>query len=156
MQLRMVKIMIKVLFVCHGNVCRSTMAQYILADLVAQAGRADEFEIDSAATTSEEIGNGVYPASRRKLIEKGIECGDHKARKITAKDYDKWDYIIVMDEENIRDVMRIVKGDPDGKVSKLLSWAGKDRDISDPWYTGDFETAYQDILTGCTAFLYAI
>lgn len=152
----MVKTMIKVLFVCHGNICRSVMAQYVFADLAAQAGRSDEFVIDSAATTNEEIGNSVYPAARRKLIEKGVECGDHRARKIRAEEYGKWDHIIVMDEENIRDMLRITKGDPEGKISKLLSWAGKDRDISDPWYTGDFESTYQDIITGCTALLYAI
>ena len=144
---------IKILFLCHGNICRSTMAEFIFKDLVEKAGLSDVFVIDSAATSSEEIGSDVYPPARRKLEEKGVFCGHHRARRLTPEDYDKWDYIILMDEENLRGLKRIIPGDSKGKVSMLMSWAGEDSDVADPWYTGDFETTYRDVLKGCTALL---
>ena len=145
--------MIKVLFICHGNICRSTMAQYVMQYLVDKRGLSDCFYIDSAATSREEIGNGVHHGTRAKLREVGIPCGDHRARQMTRGDYEEYDYLIGMDSANIRNMLRIFGGDPEGKVAKLLSYAGSERDISDPWYTGDFGTTYADVLEGCTAFL---
>ena len=145
--------MIKVLFICHGNICRSTMAQYVMQYLVDKRGLSDCFYIDSAATSREEIGNGVHHGTRAKLREVGIPCGDHRARQMTRGDYEEYDYLIGMDSANIRNKLRIFGGDPDGKVARLLSYAGSERDISDPWYTGEFGTTYNDVLEGCTAFL---
>ena len=143
----------KVLFVCHGNICRSVMAEFIFKDMVSKADLADEFGIDSAATSREEIGNDIYPPAKRKLTEKGIPFGRHYARRVTAKDYDNYDYIILMDDENTRHIKRIIPDDPEGKISLLLPWAGRRGSVADPWYTGDFETCYRDILEGCTALL---
>ncbi len=145
--------MIKILFVCHGNICRSTMAEFVCKDLVRKIGKEDDFLIDSAATSSEEIGNDVYPPARRKLDEKGVFCGHHRARRITKEDYDSWDYIVLMDRENLRGLSHIIPEDPKGKISLLLDWTGERRDVADPWYTRDFETTYEDVLAGCTALL---
>jgi len=145
--------MVKILFVCHGNICRSTMAEYVMKHLVKTAGLESEFFIDSAATSTEEIGNGVHHGTRRKLREAGIPCGDHRARQMTRIDYDKFDLLIGMDRANLRNMRRICGGDRDGKLRLLLQYTGSGRDIADPWYTGNFDATYEDILAGCTALL---
>ncbi|MCH5251302.1 MAG: low molecular weight phosphotyrosine protein phosphatase [Lachnospiraceae bacterium] len=149
--------MIRILFICHGNICRSPMAEFIMKDLAARAGLTDAFHIASAATSSEEIWNGignpVYPPAKAKLAEHGISCAGKRAVQLTRADYDRYDYLIAMDSANIRNMNRILGGDPEGKISKLLSFAGSDRDISDPWYTGDFDATYRDVLEGCEALL---
>ncbi len=145
--------MIKILFVCHGNICRSPMAEFIMKKLVKDAHCGKDFSIDSCAVSSEEIGNGIYPPARRKLIEKGVPFDGHRARRITWEDYLSADYVIAMDRSNLSLLSRITHGDPDRKVHLLLSFAGRSADISDPWYSGDFETAYQDISEGCAALL---
>ena len=145
--------MTKILFVCHGNICRSPMAEFIMKDLVRKAGVADRFHIGSAATSREELGNPVYPPARRKLAEHGIACAGHAARQLTAQDYENYDLLIGMDRENLRNMRRICGGDPDGKLSLLLDHTGRSRDVADPWYTGDFEATWQDVLAGCQALL---
>ena len=145
--------MTKILFVCHGNICRSPMAEFIMKDLVRKAGLADRFHIGSAATSREELGNPVYPPARRKLAEHGIACAGHAARQLTAQDYENYDLLIGMDRENLRNMRRICGGDPDGKLSFLLDHQGRSRDVADPWYTGDFEATWQDVLAGCQALL---
>lgn len=144
--------MIKVLFVCHGNICRSPMAEFVMKDIVKRAGESDNFYIDSAATSTEEIGNGIHHGTRRILQEKGIPCTGHRAVQMTRADYDKYDYLIGMDEANIRNMLRIAGGDGQKKMYMLLSFAGKQRAIADPWYTGDFDTTYADVKEGCEAF----
>ena len=144
--------MIKVLFVCHGNICRSPMAQYIFQNMVDKAGMTDRFYIDSAATSTEEIGNGLHYGTRNKLNEVGIPYGDHKAYQISKPDYEKYDYIIGMDEANIRNINRMIGPDTESKVYKLLDFASIDRDIADPWYTGNFDVTYDDIVQGLEAF----
>ena len=145
--------MIKILFICHGNICRSPMAEYVMKHLVKQAGIADQFEIASAATSTEEIGNAVYPPARRKLAEHGIGCAGHAARQLTKHDYVYWDLLIGMDRANIRNMQRICGGDPAGKIRLLMSYAGKEQEVADPWYTGDFEATWQDVSEGCRAVL---
>lgn len=146
--------MIKVLFLCHGNICRSTMAEMVLKHLVRERNIADCFYIDSAATSREEIGNGVHYGTRRKLAEVGIPCEDHRARQVTKKDYEKFDYLIVMDSNNVRNLNRIIGSDPDGKVYKLLDFTERTgASIADPWYTGNFDETYRDVLEGCEGFL---
>ena len=145
--------MTKILFVCHGNICRSPMAEFIMKDLVRKAGLADRFHIGSAATSREELGNPVYPPARRKLAEHGIACAGHAARQLTAQDYENYNLLIGMDRENLRNMRRICGGDPDGKLSLLLDHTGRSRDVADPWYTGDFEATWQDVLAGCQALL---
>ena len=145
--------MIKVLFVCHGNICRSPMAEFVMKDLVKKAGRGGEFDIASAATSSEEIGNPVYPQARRKLAEHGLACDGKRARQFTARDYSHYDLIIGMDSANIRSLRRASGGDPEGKVRLLLSYTPHPRDVADPWYTCDFDAAWNDIYTGCQALL---
>ena len=139
--------MIKILFVCHGNICRSPMGEYILKDMVSRAGREGEFEIDSAAVSREEIGNGVYPPARRELEKRGVPCGGHRARQVTMADYRHFDRIYYMDKSNARFLARMLPNDPD-KIRQLL-----DRDVADPWYTGDFAQTYADILEGCQKIL---
>lgn len=143
--------MYKILFVCHGNICRSPMAEFVMKDIVKKAGRSDEFYIASCATSTEEIGNPVHHGTRRKLAEVGISCDGKRAVQLTKSDYNKYDYIIAMDEMNIRNIMRIIKSDPEGKVSLLLSHAGMSGSIADPWYTGNFDDTYRDVLLGCKA-----
>lgn len=150
--------MIKVLFICHGNICRSTMAEYVMKHLVKSCGMEDVFFIDSAATSTEEIGNPVHHGTRRKLREVGIPCGDHRARQMTKRDYDAFDYVIGMDSWNIRNINRIIgNGDPEGKVYKLLDFAGREGEgIADPWYTGNFDATYRDVKDGCEGLLHRI
>ena len=143
----------KILFVCHGNICRSTMAEMVFKHLVKNAGRENEFYIDSAATSYEEIGNGVHWGTRRKLSEMGIKCEDHRARRITKKDYDTFDLRIGMDEENIYNMTSMWNGDPEGKVKTLLSFVDSSRAIADPWYTGNFDETFEDVMEGCNALL---
>ena len=146
--------MIKVLFICHGNICRSTMSEYVMKYLTDQAGVASEFYIDSAATSREEIGNGVHHGTRQKLKEVGIPCGNHRARQLTRRDYEEFDYIIGMDAWNIRNIMRIIGSDPEKKVSMLLDFTDRPgTEIADPWYTGNFDATYDDVLEGCTGLL---
>ena len=146
----------RLLFVCHGNICRSPMAEYVMKDLVRKAGLEGQFEIASAATSAEEIGNPVYPPARRKLAEHGISCAGHAARQLNASDYGRWDYFLGMDGANLRNMRRLFGGDPQGKVHSLLSYAGEERDISDPWYSGDFESTWRDVSAGCAALLAAL
>ena len=145
--------MIKLLFICHGNICRSPMAEFVMKDLVEKAGLAAQFEIASAATSTEEIGNPVYPPARRKLAEHGISCADKTARQLCRRDYDHYDYLIGMDQYNLRNMRRICGEDTEGKMSLLMEHVGVRRDVADPWYTDDFETTWQDVLMGCQALL---
>ena len=184
--------MIRVLFVCHGNICRSPMAEFVLKDLVKKAGLEDQFSIASAATSTEEIGNPVYPPARRKLAQHGISCEGKRARQLQREDYEDWDLLIGMDQANIRNMRRICGGDPDGKVHLLMEYAGGRKEpprehseagragrgearersefspqaeteknglcfdeVADPWYTGDFEATWQDVLSGCQGLLAA-
>lgn len=146
----------RVLFICHGNICRSPMAEFIFKDLVEKAGRAEEFEIASAATSTEEIGNDIYPPAKRILTQNGIKFESRKARQITKKDYDYYDYIIAMDENNLRNLRRLLGEDVDGKISLMMSYAGKHRDVADPWYTGDFATTFDDLLVGCKSLVLSL
>ena len=148
--------MIKILFVCHGNICRSPMAEFVMKDLVRKAGADTEFFIASAATSTEEIGNPVYPPARRKLAEHGIGCAGKTARQLRREDYDRFDLLIGMDGANLRNMRRICGGDPEGKLSLLLDWAGRSGDVADPWYTGDFEATWWDVLAGCQGLLDAL
>ena len=145
--------MIKSLFVCHGNICRSPMAEFVMKELVRRAGREHEFLIESAATSREEIGNDIHYGTRTKLREMGIPFSRRAARQITNADYDEFDYLVAMDDENEYYMNRWWAPDTDHKIVRLLSFAGKSRDIADPWYTGNFDQTYEDILEGCTAFL---
>ena len=175
--------MIKILFVCHGNICRSPMAEFVMKKLVRDisssakqvttntALTAADFEIASAATSTEEIGNPVYPPARRMLASHGIDCSGKTARQMTVADYNHYDYIVLMDQNNLRNLRWILPRDiyerelaqykdardsRVGKVSLLMDWAGKNRDVADPWYTGDFEATWQDVNEGCSAMLKAI
>ena len=163
--------MTSILFICHGNICRSTMCQFVMAELVRRAGREGEFVIDSAATSREELGNPPHHGTVRKLREVGIPVGSHRARQLRREEYATWDYIIYMDEENAWGLRRILGEDaagsicdPAGKCAKLLSFApqeagclrGHVRDVADPWYTGNFDETYRDVLAGCTGLLAAL
>ena len=144
----------KVLFLCHGNICRSPMAEFILKALVRSYGLQDQFHIESAAVSSEEIGNPIYPPARRCLSQHGVQFDPEKrARKVSPQDYGKFDRIICMDSSNIRLLRRIIPDDPQGKVHLMMSYTGMGRDVADPWYTGNFETTFQDILEACEAML---
>ena len=146
--------MVKILFVCHGNICRSPMGEFILKDLAAKAGLADRFQIESAATSTEEIGNPVYPPARRKLAQHGIDCAGKTARQLTAADYGRFDLLLGMDRANIRNMTRICGGDPQGKIRLLMEYAGQPgREVADPWYTGDFDATWDDVLAGCQGLL---
>ena len=145
--------MTKILFVCHGNICRSPMAEFIMKDMVKKAGHEDWFSIASAATSTEEIGNPVYPDARRKLAEHGIGCAGKTARQLTAEDYKRYDLLVGMDQANLRNMRRICGGDPDGKLHLLLEYAGREGDVADPWYTRNFDEAWQDIEAGCRGLL---
>ena len=145
--------MIKILFVCHGNICRSPMAEFVMKDMVKKKGVSDMFEIASAATSTEELGNPVYPPARRKLLEKGLNCSGKTSTQMTADDYRYYDYIIAMDRYNLRNMERFVGNDPEGKVSLLMDYTPTPRDVADPWYTGDFEQTWEDVNTGCEGLL---
>ena len=142
----------KILFVCHGNICRSPMAEFVMKHLAASAGMRG-LTIASAATSTEEIGNPVYPPARRKLSEHGIGCEGKTARQLTRADYDAWDLLVGMDGANLRNMRRICGGDPEGKIRLLMDFAGQPRDVADPWYTGDFEATWRDVNAGCRALL---
>ena len=149
--------MIRILFVCHGNICRSPMAEYVMKDLVKKAGLEGQFLIASAATSTEEIGNPVYPPARRKLAEHNISCQGHAARQLQSRDYSKYDLLIGMDNANIRNMRRICGGDPEGKIHLLMDYADQPgKEVADPWYTGDFETTWQNVLSGCQGLLKAL
>ena len=154
--------MIKILFVCHGNICRSPMAEFVMRDLAMRAGRANEFRIASSATMTEEIGNPVHAGTRRVLAAHGVACVGKTARQVRRDEYKSWDLFAAMDDENVRDLRRIFRNDPDGKVRKLLEFSGAQdgmppsrpvRDVADSWYTGDFEAAWDDVLAGCEGLL---
>ena len=149
--------MIKIMFVCHGNICRSPMAEFVFKDLVTKKGIADNFYISSSATSTEEIWNGVgnpvYPPAKRELAKHGISCEGKRAVQLKLSDYNNFDYFIGMDRANIRNMHRILEGDSDGKIYKLLTFAGRSEDVADPWYSGDFETTYKDVVEGCEALL---
>ena len=145
--------MIKVLFICHGNICRSPMAEFIMKDMVKKLNNSWQFEIASAATSREEIGNPVYPPAKRVLSRHGISSEGKRARQITQKDYMYYDYLICMDDWNVRNCLSLFGGDYNKKIHKLLEFAGEDRDVSDPWYTGDFDKAWDDIYKGCAGLL---
>ena len=146
--------MIKILFVCHGNICRSPMAEFIFKDLVKKHRAEGEFEIRSAATSTEEIGNPVYPQAKAKLAEHGISCKGKTAVQMTKSDYDRYDKIIAMDRYNLGNMQRFVGNDEKNKVSLIMDYTDRRGDVADPWYTGDFDTAWNDILDGCIG-LYA-
>ncbi len=143
----------KILFVCHGNICRSPMAEFVMKQLVRDAGLDNCFEIASAATSTEELGNDVYPPVKRLLHEKGIPCKGHSAHQITRNEYEHYDHIIVMDNYNIRNLERVVGPDRDHKVSRLLDFTGCPGEIADPWYTRDFELTYRQVTESCRALL---
>lgn len=147
--------MIKIMFVCHGNICRSPMAEFIMKDIIKKNGKENDFYIESSATSSEEIfcgiGNPVYPPAKRKLAEEGISCEGKRAVKLTRDDYEKFDYLICMDDNNIRNALYILGPDKDNKLSKLLDWTGSGKNVADPWYSCDFDSAFNDILSGCEA-----
>ena len=146
--------MIKILFICHGNICRSPMAEFVMKDLVKKAGLESQFHIESAATSTEEIGNPVYPSARRKLAEHGIYCAGKTARQLRNEDYDRFDLLIGMDKANLRNMRRICGGDFDGKIHLLMEYAGyPESEVADPWYTDDFETTWRDVLAGCQGLL---
>ena len=145
--------MVKILFVCHGDICRSPMAEFVMKDLVKKAGLEAEFEISSSATSTEEIGNPVYPPARRKLAEHGIGCAGKTARQLRKSDYSMYDFLVGMDSVNLRNMRRICGGDPENKISLLLDWTARPGDVADPWYTGDFEETWRDVLEGCSGLL---
>lgn len=145
--------MTRILFVCHGNICRSPMAEFVMKDLVEKAGLSHVFEIASAATSTEEIGNPVYPPARRKLAEHGISCAGKCARQMTRGDYERYDLLIGMDRANLRNMTRLCGGDPQGKIHALLDYTARPGEVADPWYTGDFEATWQDVYEGCAALL---
>ena len=145
--------MIKILFLCHGNICRSPMAEFVMKDLVQKAGRTHDFWSESAAVSAEELGNPVYPSARRELVAHGICCDGKTARQMTRADYDNFDLLVCMDQSNLRRMERICGGDPKGKMSLLLTHTGRSEDVADPWYTGDFAATWRDVLSGCTALL---
>ena len=149
--------MIRILFICHGNICRSPMAEFIFKDMVEKRGMAEDFYVESCATSTEEIWNGignpVYPPAKRELAKHGISCEGKRARQVTKADYDNFDILVCMDNNNIRNIKWIIPSDPQNKICKLMSFTGGDANVADPWYTGDFETTYNDILKGCEALL---
>lgn len=145
--------MTKIIFLCHGNICRSPMAEFVMKYLVGKAGADERFFIASAATSTEEIGNPVYPPARRKLAEHGIGCAGKTARQMTAADYREYDLLIGMDSANLRNMRRICGGDPEGKIRLLMDFTDRPGDVADPWYTGDFETTWRDISAGCRGLL---
>ena len=145
--------MVKILFVCHGNICRSPMAEFVMKDVVQKAGLNGQLAIASAATSTEEIGNPVYPPARRKLAEHGIRCDGKRARQLRRDDYTRYDLLIGMDRANVRIMERICGGDPEGKLHLLLEYTARPGEVADPWYTGDFQATWEDVEAGCTRLL---
>ena len=145
--------MISILFVCHGNICRSPMAEFVMKDLVKKAGLQSMYRIRSCATSSEELGNDMYPPAKEELDYHGVPYSKRAARRMTPSDYQEYDMIVAMDQQNLRNLRPFVGDDPDHKVSLLLSHVGEDRGVADPWYTGDFSATYRDVLCGCEAIL---
>ena len=143
----------RILFVCHGNICRSPMAEFIMKDMVAERGLQDRFYIESCATSTEELGCDMYPPAKRCLSSHGIPFEQRRARQMTSDDYDRFDMIIAMDSWNIRNMRHFVGNDPEGKVSLMMSHCGRDADVADPWYSGDFERTYEDISEACSSLL---
>ena len=145
--------MIKVTFVCHGNICRSPMAEMVFKDMVKKRGIEKEFEIASCATSTEEIGHPVYPPARAELARQGVKCEQRGARQLTKADYEKYDLLIGMDSYNIRNMLRMLGGDPQGKIHKLMEYAGSSADVADPWYSDRFDVCFADVLAGCEGLL---
>ena len=145
--------MIKILFVCHGNICRSPMAEFVMKDMVRKAGLETRFVIESKAARRDELGNDTHYGTRAKLRQMGIPFAKRRATLLSKADYAAYDYLIAMDAENVHDMLRLFGGDPNGKIYKLLRFADEDRDVADPWYTGNFDETYEDVLKGCTALL---
>ena len=143
----------RILFVCHGNICRSPMAEFVMKDLVKKAGLDDDYDIESAATSTEEIGNEVYPPARRKLAEHGIGCKGKTARQMTRADYQRFDLIVGMDQWNMRNMLRICGSNPEGKIKLLMDFTERPGEVADPWYTGNFDATWRDVLEGCTGLL---
>ena len=147
----------KIMFICHGNICRSPMAEFIFRDLVNKCGKGKDFVIVSRATSTEEIWNGignpVYPGAKRELAKHGISCEGKRARQLSRSEYCEYDYLICMDDNNVRNSLRLFGGDPDGKICKMMDFTSRPGNVSDPWYTDDFETAYNDIYEGCKCLL---
>lgn len=148
--------MTRILFICHGNICRSPMAEFIMKALVKEAGLEGEIKIASAATSREEIGNPLYPPARRTLQKHGIPMAPHAARQVTREDYEQYDRLVAMERYNLINLRPAVGHDPKKKVSLLMDYTDRPGDVADPWYTGDFETAYRDILEGCQGLLKAL
>ena len=145
--------MIKILFICHGNICRSPMAEFIFKDMVKKSGESDSFYIESAATSYEEIGNPVHYGTAKILDGLGISYSEKRAVHLEKTDYEKYDYLVCMDSANVRNTLRIVGDDKDNKIHKLLEFTNSSEDVADPWYTGNFDKTYKDVLTGCKGFL---
>lgn len=145
--------MIRILFVCHGNICRSPMAEFVMKDMVARRGLSERFQIESAATSTEELGHPVYPPARRKLSEHGIDCAGKRARQMRREDYGRFDLIVGMDAFNLRNMRRIVGGDPEGKLRLLLDFTRRPGEVEDPWYSGDFDATWRDVSEGCEGIL---
>ena len=144
---------IRILFVCHGNICRSPMAEFVLRDMVERQGWAERVAVESAATSTEEIGNPVHPGTREKLRQAGISCQGKRARQIRPEDYERFDWIVGMDDWNMRNLRRMFPGDPKGKLHKMLDFCGTGSDVADPWYTGNFDATWQDVQRGCRAMM---
>ena len=148
--------MIKILFVCHGNICRSPTAEFVMKRMVQEAGASDSFEIASAATSNANLGQHVYPLASKMLNAHGIDCSEKVARRLVREDYDKYDLLIGMDNANIRDMKRICGGDSQGKIHRLMEFTDRDGEVADPWFTRDFNVAWNDIVEGCTGLLNAL
>ncbi len=144
---------IRILFVCHGNICRSPMAEFVMKDLVSRKGLSDSYYIESCATSSEELGHDMYPPAKRELDARGVPYTRRSARRMTPGDYERFDMIVAMDRQNLRNMRPFVGDDPDGKVSLMMSHAGEDRGVDDPWYSGDFSRTYRDVLRACEGIL---
>ena len=147
---------VRILFVCHGNICRSAMAEYVMKDMLKKRGMSERFYVESAATSTEELGNPVYSPARRLLVARGIECDGHRARQITRADYGRFDLLIGMDERNIRNMKRAFGGDPEGKIHLLSEYAHFDGEVEDPWFTGRFERVYEQIVDGVEGILHVL
>ena len=145
--------MCKIMFVCHGNICRSPMAEFVFKKMISELGVAHKYTVESSATSTEEIGNPVYPPARAELARHGILCDGKRSVQLKRSDYEKYDLFIGMDSRNVSNMMRIFGGDPDGKIRKLMDISGLSGDVADPWYTGDFATTFDDVWEGCTALL---